>query len=112
MSGPVLTQASSPPRPQPVPPGHVLLSLRWQGTDLAATLRGGTLRPVLSDRLGVADFLPASDTAVLLLTERDLMNPQLCRRRLVTLAQADIPHKVSRRRRLSTLSRDETSRAT
>ncbi|KAF0313806.1 Fanconi anemia core complex-associated protein 24 [Amphibalanus amphitrite] len=95
MSGAPLTQASSPPRPQPVPPGRVLVSLRWQGSELAAVLRAGTLRPLFSDRLGVADFLPASDTAVLLLTERDLMSPQLCRRRLVTLAQASMPHKVA-----------------
>ncbi|XP_043200082.1 Fanconi anemia core complex-associated protein 24-like isoform X2 [Amphibalanus amphitrite] len=90
MSGAPLTQASSPPRPQPVPPGRVLVSLRWQGSELAAVLRAGTLRPLFSDRLGVADFLPASDTAVLLLTERDLMSPQLCRRRLVTLAQVAV----------------------
>ena len=94
MSCSALTQASSPPRPQPVPAGQVLMSLRWQRTELAAVLRSGPLRPTFSDRLGVADFLPAADTAVLLLTERDLMNPQLCRRRLLTLSHSVMPHKV------------------
>ncbi|CAN7992381.1 unnamed protein product [Ixodes hexagonus] len=67
-----------------VPVGHVMLSEKWAGSHLHATLQKVT-RTVVSDELGLVDFHPSSDTAVLYATEADVVNESPLKRKIVKL---------------------------
>ncbi|XP_065295680.1 Fanconi anemia core complex-associated protein 24-like [Dermacentor albipictus] len=67
-----------------VPVGHIVIAERWAGSELHTALKS-LLRTVVSDHLGLVDFYPSSDSAVLYITEADLLNEHAIKRKIVKL---------------------------
>lgn len=73
---------------QMVPAGHILVSLNWRETLLAQLLSKHT-HILLSDGLGVVDFFPSRDAAVIFISEADLISGNGYKRRVVRFRQAN-----------------------
>ncbi|XP_014676480.1 PREDICTED: Fanconi anemia core complex-associated protein 24-like [Priapulus caudatus] len=66
-----------------VPVGHILVEEKWRTTNLVQKLEN--VNVLYEDCLGVVDFYPSSDTAVVYLAEADLVRGNGYRRKLVKL---------------------------
>ncbi|XP_013787783.1 Fanconi anemia core complex-associated protein 24-like isoform X2 [Limulus polyphemus] len=71
-----------------VPHGHIIISYKWRGTELAKALEKG-VKVIISEQLGVVDFHPSSDVAVAYVSEVDIIAGTSFRRKLVKMRQAD-----------------------
>uniref|UniRef100_A0A023GGJ3 Putative structure-specific endonuclease ercc1-xpf ercc1 component n=1 Tax=Amblyomma triste TaxID=251400 RepID=A0A023GGJ3_AMBTT len=67
-----------------VPVGHVVISEKWAGSELHTALKS-LLQTVVSDHLGLIDFYPSSDSAVLYISEAELLNENAVKRKIVKL---------------------------
>ncbi|KAL1439630.1 hypothetical protein MTO96_031889 [Rhipicephalus appendiculatus] len=67
-----------------VPVGHIVIAERWAGSELHTALKS-LLQTVVSDHLGMVDFYPSSNSAVLYITEADLLNEHAIKRKIVKL---------------------------
>ncbi|XP_054918038.1 Fanconi anemia core complex-associated protein 24-like isoform X2 [Dermacentor andersoni] len=67
-----------------VPVGHIVIAERWAGSELHTALKS-LLQTVVSDHLGLVDFYPSSDSAVLYITEADLLSEHAIKRKIVKL---------------------------
>ncbi|XP_037559009.1 Fanconi anemia core complex-associated protein 24-like [Dermacentor silvarum] len=67
-----------------VPIGHIVIAERWAGSELHTALKS-LLQTVVSDHLGLVDFYPSSNSAVLYITEADLLNEHAIKRKIVKL---------------------------
>lgn len=71
-----------------IPPGHLLSSSAWQGTQLV-TLISKETKVLYSDGLGVVDFHPSADAAIIFVSEADLLSGGSFKRRIVKFRQAN-----------------------
>ncbi|XP_077983503.1 Fanconi anemia core complex-associated protein 24-like [Glandiceps talaboti] len=85
---------STQPQPTParvpgrVPPGHLVSAEKWRGTDLTKALKG-KVNVTFEDDLGVVDFHSSSDTAIIYVSENDMVAGTNYRRKLVKLRKAN-----------------------
>ncbi|XP_076357914.1 Fanconi anemia core complex-associated protein 24-like isoform X2 [Tachypleus tridentatus] len=71
-----------------VPYGHIIISYKWKGTELAKALEKG-VKVIVSEQLGVVDFHPSSNVAVVYVSEVDIIVGTSFKRKLVKMRQAD-----------------------
>ncbi|XP_042860487.1 Fanconi anemia core complex-associated protein 24-like [Penaeus japonicus] len=71
-----------------IPPGHLLTASAWQGTQLASLIATQT-NVLYSDGLGVVDFHPSADAAIIFISEADLLTGGSFKRRIVKFRQAN-----------------------
>ncbi|KAK8785706.1 hypothetical protein V5799_007928 [Amblyomma americanum] len=67
-----------------VPVGHVVIAEKWAGSELHIALKS-LLQTVVSDHLGLIDFYPSSNSAVLYISEAELLNENAVKRKIVKL---------------------------
>lgn len=67
-----------------VPAGHVVIAEKWAGSELHTALNR-LVHTVVSDYLGLIDFYPSSESAVLYVSEADLLNEHAVKRKIVKL---------------------------
>ncbi|XP_061432315.1 Fanconi anemia core complex-associated protein 24-like isoform X3 [Lethenteron reissneri] len=76
-------RGATPARPgTSVPPGHVLISEKWRGTQVAQAL-SGKVRLVFEEAMGLTDFQLSDRTCLLFITESDQVTGSDYKRRLV-----------------------------
>ncbi|XP_002731972.1 Fanconi anemia core complex-associated protein 24-like [Saccoglossus kowalevskii] len=84
----------SQPQPTPVrvvgrvPPGHLVASEKWRGTTLVQSLRG-KVNIVYENDLGVVDFHPDSETAIVYVSENEMVAGSGYKRKIVKLRKAN-----------------------
>ncbi|XP_061578691.1 Fanconi anemia core complex-associated protein 24 [Cololabis saira] len=72
-----------------VPPhGHVICSERWRNSSLIQGLRGGGVKIVYENQLGVADFHLPNKSSILYLSESDIVAGSSYKRKLVRYRNA------------------------
>ncbi|XP_064466453.1 Fanconi anemia core complex-associated protein 24-like [Ornithodoros turicata] len=67
-----------------VPVGSVMVADKWANTELLTVLKK-VGRPIVSHDLGLVDFYPSSNSAVLYATEGDLIDESVLKRKIVKL---------------------------
>ncbi|XP_053647566.1 Fanconi anemia core complex-associated protein 24 isoform X2 [Cherax quadricarinatus] len=73
---------SAPINNHVVPPGHILMSKCWRGTQLAGHL--SKLIPIhYSDGLGIVDFCPSQDAALIFISEADIISGSSYKERVI-----------------------------
>ncbi|CAN0370939.1 Fanconi anemia core complex-associated protein 24 isoform X1 [Lampetra fluviatilis] len=76
-------RGATPARPgTSAPPGHVLISEKWRGTQVAQAL-SGKVRLVFEEAMGLTDFQLSDRTCLLFITESDQVTGSDYKRRLV-----------------------------
>ncbi|XP_042216067.1 Fanconi anemia core complex-associated protein 24-like isoform X3 [Homarus americanus] len=89
MQGTMSTVSQSPHvRSVQVSMGFIVVSLSWRETQLMNRLLRLT-RIEYSEDLGVVDFYPATDMAVIFISEADLLSGKSYRRRIVKLQRSN-----------------------
>lgn len=71
-----------------VPCGHILVSSKWQNTDLTSALQG-FVTVMYEDKLGYIDFQPANHVGVVYATEADLVSQICLKRKLAKLRKSN-----------------------
>ncbi|XP_022092071.1 Fanconi anemia core complex-associated protein 24-like [Acanthaster planci] len=71
-----------------VPPGCVVTSQRWKGSELVNTLQG-KLKVIIEDKLGVIDFHPSNDAGIVYISETDLVAGSGYKQKLAKLRKAN-----------------------
>ncbi|XP_069175566.1 Fanconi anemia core complex-associated protein 24 isoform X1 [Procambarus clarkii] len=97
---------STPVCRQTVPAGHILVSNSWTGTQLAGYLSKYT-SVLYSDGLGIVDFYPSRDAAVIFVSEADIISGINYRRRIVRFRQANTSIRGSVIAQNTSLTRDQ-----
>ncbi|XP_050735942.1 Fanconi anemia core complex-associated protein 24-like isoform X2 [Eriocheir sinensis] len=67
--------------------GQLIMALRWQGTQLASLLQPLT-KVTYRDDLSTIDFMPSKDTAIIFISEVDILSGGGYRRRVVKFRQS------------------------
>ncbi|XP_071785611.1 Fanconi anemia core complex-associated protein 24-like [Asterias amurensis] len=71
-----------------VPPGCIVTSQRWKGSELVKTLKG-RLKVVIEDNLGVIDFHPSNEAGVIYVSETDLVAGSNFKQKIAKLRKAN-----------------------
>ncbi|XP_038070016.1 Fanconi anemia core complex-associated protein 24-like isoform X2 [Patiria miniata] len=71
-----------------VPPGCIVTSQRWKGSELVNTLQG-KLKVIMEDKLGVIDFHPSNEAGVVYISETDLVAGSGYKQKLAKLRKAN-----------------------
>ncbi|XP_076055704.1 Fanconi anemia core complex-associated protein 24-like [Oratosquilla oratoria] len=84
----LLSQCTPVRNDQKVPQGHIVVATAWQGTEVADKL-SRLISVDYAEGLGVADFHPSSEAAVLFISEAELVSGANYKRRLVKFKQGN-----------------------
>ncbi|XP_078689060.1 Fanconi anemia core complex-associated protein 24-like isoform X1 [Branchiostoma floridae x Branchiostoma belcheri] len=71
-----------------VPPGHIIVSEKWRGSAVVKGLQG-KVQLVVEDGLGVVDFHTGDRTAVVYVTEVDLVEGNAFKKKIVKLRRVE-----------------------